>query len=343
MEKVMSKYLVTGGAGFIGSNLVQQLLNDGNQVVVVDDLSTGFLKYLPLDNALLTFLQIDITDWSALTKHAAYFKGVDGVFHLAACARIQPSIMQPGLTHDTNATGTLNILELMKMLEITDIVYSASSSYYGLKAKVPSFEDDPSDCQTPYSLSKYFGEYLCSTWSKVYGINSIRLRYFNVWGPRSPMNGPYAPVVLRFMKQALENTDITVVGDGSQRRDFTYITDVVAANIAAMSYMSNKFTSVDQTINIGTGRNYSILELANLVKDAVRSDYYKFTDSKIYESLVRPPDCNIVHVPERIGEAKLSLADNQKAKLFLKWEPKIRLEDKLSEVIEYVKGELKNG
>lgn len=327
----MSKFLVTGGAGFIGSNLVDKLLLDGHKVVVIDNLSTGFLRYLPLGNENLTFLNVDISDWNSLTKNAAYLKDVDTVFHLSACARIQPSIMQPGLTHDTNATGTLHILELMKVLNIKNIVYSASSSYYGLKTKLASFEDDPPDCQTPYAVSKYIGELYCSTWSKVYGINSIRLRYFNVWGPRSPMEGQYAPVVLRFMRQALQNEDITVIGDGSQRRDFTYISDVVNANILAANYMKDK-NKVDQTINIGTGRNYAILELANLVKDAVQSEY---------EFGYKP--CNIIHVPERIGEARLSLANNARAELILNWQPKIRLEDKLSEVIKYVQGELNNG
>jgi UDP-glucose 4-epimerase len=324
------KYLITGGAGFIGSHLTEALLKQGHKVVIVDNLSTGFLRYLPLDNSNLTFLNVDISDWTVLTKNAAYLKGVDCVFHLAACARIQPSIMQPGLTHDTNVTGTLNILELMKMLEIKNIVYSASSSYYGLKAKVPSFEDDPPDCQTPYAVSKFMGELYCSTWSKVYGINSVRLKYFNVWGPRSPMEGPYAPVVLRFMRQALENQDITVVGDGLQRRDFTYVSDVVAANIDAADYMNFSSVLVDQTFNVGTGVNYSILDLANYVKEVTQKNFPR-------------KSCNIVHVPKRIGESPLSLADNQKAKLMLGWEPKVRLEDKLEEVLFYVKGELENG
>lgn len=325
----MSKYLVTGCAGFIGSNLTDQLLKDGHKVIGIDNLSTGFLKYLPLDNENLTFLNIDIANWNQLTKHAAYLDEVDGVFHLAACARIQPSIMQPGLTHDTNVTGTLNILELMKLLGITDIVYSASSSKYGLKAKIPSVETDPVNCQTPYAVSKFMGELYCDTWSKVYRLNSIKLVYFNAWGLRSPMEGPYAPVVLRFMKQALQNQDITVVGDGFQRRDFTYVTDVVSANIAAMNYMSVR-SGVNETINVGTGVNYSILELANLVKDVTQKNVPRRT-------------CNVVHVSERIGEAKLSLADNSKAKLLLGWEPKVRLENKLEEVLNYVKGELENG
>lgn len=329
METKVSKFLITGCAGFIGSNLTDQLLKNGNQVVGIDNLLTGFEKYLQLDNPNLTFLKLDISDWNSLTKNAAYFKGVDCVFHLAACARIQPSIMQPGLTHDTNVTGTLNILELMKMLDITNIVYSASSSKYGLKANIPSFEDDPVQCQTPYAVSKFMGELYCETWSKVYGINSIRLVYFNAWGMRSPLHGPYAPVVNKFIRQALQGQNITVVGTGSQRRDFTHVSDVVAANIAAANYMIIK-NNVNQTLNIGTGKNYSIFELANMVKNIV--------DNKILNN-----ESKIVHVPERIGEAQLSLADNQKAKLFLGWEPKVRLEDKLEEVFYYVKGELENG
>ena len=299
--------------------MTERLLSDGHQVVVVDDLSTGFKEYVP-SHRNLKFLQLDISDLNSLVRNIGHFMNADGVFHFAACARIQPSIYEPLKTHDVNVTGTINILELMKFANIKNIVYSASSSYYGQKARIPSLETDSSDCQTPYSASKYMGEIYCSTWSKVYeNINSIRLRYFNVWGPRSPTEGQYAPVLSLFYRQALDNKPITVVGDGEQRRDFTHVLDVVEANVRAMDYMSRN-KNVDETFNIGTGKNYSIKDIAIMVQSNVLR----------YKPRLA---CQIVYVPERIGEAKLSLANNEKAKSLLGWTPKHSIESKLEELL----------
>ena len=324
------KYLVTGCAGFIGSHLTERLLQEGHEVVGIDNLSTGFEEYLPKKNENFTFLKLDIFDWNSLTKHINYFKDVKCVFHLAACARIQPSIYSPSLTHDTNVTGTINILEIMRALNINQIVYSASSSYYGLKANIPSKETDPCDCQTPYSASKYMGELYCSTWSKIYKINSIRLRYFNVWGPRSPTSGNYAPVISLFFRQALlEESPMTVVGDGQQRRDFTHVDDVVSANIAAHKYMLlNSQTCIDKVYNIGTGKNYSILDIANMVKSSVE-------ELKLQKHSFCKIKCNIVHISKRIGEAELSLADNSAAEKEIFWKPKESLQTMLSKLRDY--------
>lgn len=315
----MGKYIVTGGAGFIGSHITERLLAEGHEVLVVDNLSTGKLSHLP-DNKALTFLNVDIGDWTSLSKNFAYFKGARGVFHLAACARIQPSIYNPMLTHDTNVTGTFNILEMMRMCDIKNIVYSASSSYYGKNAKIPSSEIDPADCQTPYSVSKYMGELYCETWSKLHGVSAARLRYFNVYGPRSPLEGQYAPVIGLFFRQAFEGKEITVVGTGEQRRDFTYIEDVVNANVLAMTNLECREEGKNFLFNIGTGRNYSIRQLANMVFNACA------------QYGVNPP---IRNVPERIGEAQNSLANNQLAKSVIGWEPKHRLEDTVHTLAEY--------
>jgi len=316
----VSKYVVTGNAGFIGSHLTDRLLSDGHTVVGIDNLSTGFREYLP-KHPNFTFLELDITDWPALARHGTYFKGASCVFHLAAFARIQPSVFNPSLTHDTNVTGTLNVLELMRLVG-KNIVYSASSSYYGKKAVIPSRENDANDCQTPYSVSKYMGELLCSAWSKTYGINNARLRYFNVWGPRSPLSGPYSPIVSKFFRQALlDKSDMTVVGDGLQKRDFTYVDDVVDANIKAAAYLSSTPGQLDRALNIGTGKNYTILKLANMVNESViRADG-------------RP--ANIEHIPERVGEAQESRADNTEAERVLGWVPKYSLEQKIDELRDY--------
>jgi UDP-glucose 4-epimerase len=327
----MSKYIVTGGAGFIGSHIVERLVKDGHDVVVVDNLSTGFLEYLPSSfrnptpGQTCTFLKLDISDWNQLSKNFAYFKGARGVFHLAAVARIQPSIFNPSLTHDTNITGTFNILEMMRMCNIPNIVYSASSSYYGKDVAPPSKEHDPHDCQTPYAISKYMGELYCETWSKLHKINSIRLRYFNVYGPRSPLEGPYAPVIGLFFRQAYNGVPLTIVGDGSQSRDFTYVTDVVQANVSAMESFPDVLCGANKTYNIGTGRNYTIKHLAEMVIDAVKEHGVTAT---------------AVHVPERIGEAMTSLAGNERATQELFWSPKIELKQAVRILAEYYKNNL---
>lgn len=308
----MAKFLVTGGCGFIGSHLVQQLINDGHEVVVLDNLSTGFESYLP-KSSNVTFLNVDISNWGALSKTFAYFKNALGVFHFAAVARIQPSIYAPHLTHDSNVTGTLNILEMMRMCDVKNIVYSASSSYYGLKqTEIPSKETDLPDCQTPYAISKYMGELYCETWAKLYNLNVVRLRYFNVWGPRSPADGPYAPVISRFYNQARLGQDMTVIGDGTQRRDFTYVDDVVRANILAMKQSSSS-AGYSELFNIGTGTNYSILNIAQKIQKIIIGS-------------------RIVHVPPRIGEAKTSLADNTKAKEVLGWFPEVSFDEGLEKL-----------
>jgi UDP-glucose 4-epimerase len=230
----MSKYVVTGGCGFIGSHLVRALLERGDEVIVLDDLSTGFLEYLP-NHSNLTHIQIDLTHMGKLTKFLPLFQNTEGVFHLAAKARIQPSIQTPHITHDSNVNGIFNLLEFMRMARIKNIVYSASSSSYGRKAELPCREDTLMDCLNPYSLTKYVGELYCKTWGALYGMNSVSLRYFNVYGERSPLSGAYATVIGLFFRQALTNSPMTIVGDGEQRRDFTHVSDVVRANLLAMS------------------------------------------------------------------------------------------------------------
>ncbi len=288
--------LVTGGCGFIGSHVVEALLGQGSEVIVIDDESANeneeFYKF---DGA--TYHKLDICDDSTVTL----YKGVDIVFHLAARSRIQPTIGDPSGTFDVNVHGTSKVLNHAKNNGVKKVIYSSSSSCYGHKNKPPHHEDMPPDCLTPYSLSKKQGEELCKMFSDLYGLSTITLRYFNVYGPREPLKGQYAPVVGLFKRMKEAGETLTIVGDGEQRRDFTYIKDVVRANLMAAE--SKVYHGL---FNIGTGRNYSINQVADLIGG-----------KKIY-------------ISSRSGEARETMADISKATQILGWSPSYRLEDAIS-------------
>jgi len=315
------KFVVTGGAGFIGSHLVTRLLAEGHEVVVIDNLYAGFKEFIP-EHENVIHVNVDISNWPELSKKFSYFKGAEGIFHLAACARIQPSIHDPNITNDYNVTGTLNILQLMRMCGVPNIVYSGSSSYYGNGASVPCHEDDPGNPETPYAVTKHMGEEYCQTWSKLYGIKSAVLRYFNVYGRRSPLVGLYAPVVGLFFRQAIRKEDVTIVGDGEQRRDFTHVGDVVDANIRAMNLLSGpSWDEINgEVFNIGTGVNHSINEIAQMVQAKLKNNNV---------------NTKIVYVSQRSGEARETLANNKKAKKLLKWKPTIDLEEGVTDLASY--------
>ena len=288
--------LVTGGCGFIGSHVVEALLGQGSEVIVIDDESANeneeFYKF---DGA--TYHKLDICDDST----AALYDGVDIVFHLAARSRIQPTIGDPSGTFDVNVHGTSKVLNHAKNNGVKKVIYSSSSSCYGHKNKPPHHEDMAPDCLTPYSLSKKQGEELCKMFSDLYGLSTITLRYFNVYGPREPLKGQYAPVVGLFKRMKEAGETLTIVGDGEQRRDFTYIKDVVRANLMAAE--SKVYHGL---FNIGTGRNYSINEVADLIGG-----------KKTY-------------ILSRSGEARETMADISKATQILGWSPSYRLEDAIS-------------
>jgi UDP-glucose 4-epimerase len=221
--------LVTGGAGFIGSNLVDKLIELGHKVICIDNESAECHEQFYW-NPKANNYRYDICDYE---KIAHLFNGIDYVFHIASDARIQPAILNPRKSIESNAVGTANVIELSRINKVKRFIYSSTSSAYGKKAILPNIETQPSDPLTPYSTAKVFGENLARVYYNLYGLETVSLRYFNVYGDRQPLKGQYAPVIGLFLKQHEEGKPLTVVGDGSQRRDFTHISDVVEANILA--------------------------------------------------------------------------------------------------------------
>ena len=298
------KYTVTGGAGFIGSNLVDELIERGHEVVVVDNLVSGKEENI---NPKAKFILADINGCrlgthllsSCTDRVIEAIKGSDSIFHLAALARVQPSIDNPVKFHDTNVNGTLNVLMLARELGIKRVIYSSSSSAYGNATIFPTPETHPTDPMSPYGLQKLIGEQYCKVFSRCYDLETVCLRYFNVFGERQSLSGAYRLVMGIFAQQRLEGKPMTIVGDGEQRRDFTYVGDAVRANILASK--SNKVGSGD-IINIGNGDNRSVNQLADLIGG---------------------PRVNI----EARLEPSQTLADNRKAKELLGWEPSVSLED----------------
>ena len=293
----MKKAIVTGGAGFIGTNLVDELVSNGVDVTVIDNESSGCNEefyWNPKSNNYI----LDICDYDSIRP---LFKNIDVVFHVAAEARIQPTLENPILAAKTNFLGTCTVLQCAKEAGVKRVVYSSTSSAYGLKNDIPNLETMNKDCLNPYSVTKVGGEELCKMYTNLFGLETVFFRYFNVYGERQPIKGQYAPVIGIFLRQKSNGEPMTVVGDGEQRRDFTHVKDVVNANILAANLENKKV--VGELFNIGTGKNHSILE----IKDLISGDF--------------------VYIPERKGEARLTLANNKKAKTLLGWTPTVELED----------------
>jgi UDP-glucose 4-epimerase len=290
--------LVTGGAGFIGSNLVDKLIELGHKVICIDNESAECHEQFYW-NPQANNYKYDICDYE---KIAHLFNGIDYVFHVASDARIQPAILNPRKSIESNAVGTANVIELSRINKVKRFIYSSTSSAYGKKAILPNVETQPSDPLTPYSTAKVFGENLARVYYNLYGLETVSLRYFNVYGDRQPLKGQYAPVIGLFLKQNEEGKPLTVVGDGSQRRDFTHISDVVQANILA-SEIKDGFGEV---YNIGYGNNYSILDIANMISNDIK------------------------FIPSRVGEVQETLASNEKFKELTGWIPKVPLTEWLT-------------
>jgi UDP-glucose 4-epimerase len=285
------KSLVTGGAGFIGSNIVDKLLELGHEVVVIDNESSDAHESFYW-NPLAKNYKLDICDYEDIRP---LFENVNYVFHLAAEARIQPAILNPLKAVKTNSLGTATVLQCAREAGVKRVVYSSTSSAYGFNT-IPNKEDQLDDCLNPYSVSKVSGEKMCSMYTNLFNLETVILRYFNVYGPRQPMRGQYAPVVGIFKRQKDANESLTIVGDGEQRRDFTHVHDVVNANILAATEDIDS-SLLGTVFNIGSGKNYSINEIA-----------------KMYGH-------EMINIPPRIGESRETLANNDKAKNVLSWKP----------------------
>jgi UDP-glucose 4-epimerase len=306
--------LVTGGAGFIGSNLVDSLLHKGHNVIVIDNFSNG--KEKNISSALLGYpnscrlYKKDIRE----DLRGVFSQGIDCVFHLAALARVQPSIENPLEFDQVNTHGTLNLLHHCQLYDVKRFVFSSSSSVYGdppqdvLSGERGLNESiDQTAPLSPYGLQKLIGEEYCKLYSRIHGINTACLRYFNVYGERQSIEGAYKLVMGIFAEQMLNNDPLTVVGDGEQKRDFTYVGDVVEANILAGEYLKKDLGC--SIFNIGHGENRSVNEIA-----------------KLFGGLT-------INVPERI-EPKCTLANNDKARRLLHWKPTTQVEDWVPKWIE---------
>lgn len=301
------KALVTGGAGFIGSHLTACLLEHGHQVRSVDSLVTGRLANVAQfkEHPHFLFYKTDVTDKASLKP---IMDGVDWVFHLAGLADIVPSIEQPEAYYHNNVTGTFNVLEAARDAKVKRFLYAASASCYGIPNVFPTPESTPIQPQYPYALSKYLGEELVMHWAKVYHMPALSLRLFNVFGPRSRTTGAYGAVFGVFLAQKLGGKPFTVVGDGKQSRDFTFVSDVASAFLAAAESSCS-----GEAMNVGSGGHYSVNHLVTLLGGEV------------------------VYVPKRPGEPDCTFADISKIKRLLNWKPQVSFEDGVEVMLNHIK------
>lgn len=302
MKKIIKKekMVVTGGAGFIGSHIVDALVEKGYEVHVIDNVSNGKKENI---SKQAKFHKVDLVN---LNKILPIIKGAKFVFHLGALPRVQYSIENPVETTDVNVIGTMNVLIASHKGGVKRVIYSASSSAYGDQPKMPLVEGMPENPKSPYGLQKFVGELYCRVWSEVYGLETVSLRYFNVYGPRASAKGSYPLVIAAFLNMRKKGKPMTITGDGKQTRDFTHVRDVVSANLLASE---NPQVGKGEVFNIGAGRNISINRIAELIGGEA------------------------VHIPARL-EPKDTLADNSKAKKILGWTPKVSIEEGIAELKE---------
>ena len=306
------KYLVTGGAGFIGSNIVKELLAQGHVVRVLDSFATGKREnILPLmKNSLLTMIEGDLRSFHTVRSAV---KGVDYVLHQGALPSVPRSINDPITSNDVNILGTLNILEAAKEFGVKRVVCASSSSIYGNSETLPKVESMPINPMSPYALTKYAQERYCQIFFQLYGLETVSLRYFNVFGPNQDPTSQYSAVIPKFIKLIQQNKRPVIFGDGSQSRDFTYVENNVWANIAACTAAR----AAGEAINIACGERYTLIELVQMINEVLGKD-------------VEP-----IFEPDRPGDVKHSLAGIDKARDLLDYEVKVGFREGLRKTVEY--------
>lgn len=292
------KTLVTGGAGFIGSHLVERLLQKAHKVVVVDNFSNGSPKNLESvkSHPSLAVHRADVSDCKAIEP---FFEGVDAVYHLAALADIVPSIQRPAEYFKSNVDGTLEVMECARRAKVGRVLYTASSSCYGIPDRTPTSEEAQIRPQYPYALTKFLGEEIALHWGRVYKMNVNSVRLFNVYGPRARTNGTYGAVFKVFLPQRIHGAPYTIVGDGSQTRDFTYMSDVVDAMLTV-----NESSLRDEILNVGSGKTVSVNALVRLLGGG-----------------------ETIHLPKRPGEPDSTFADISRIQKKTGWKPKVSIEE----------------
>jgi nucleoside-diphosphate-sugar epimerase len=317
--KGMSKILVTGGAGFIGSNLTEALLERGHWVRVLDDFSTGKQQNLVFDKTYpsLEIVEGDIRDLPTCQKAV---QGMEYVFHQGALPSVQRSVEDPEGSNAVNVGGTLNVLLAARDHGVKRVIYAASSSVYGDTPTLPKHEEMPPNPLSPYALQKHVGEHYCRLFYQLYGLETISLRYFNIFGPKQDPNSLYSAVIPKFIDALLEGRPPIIFGDGEQSRDFTYIENVVQANLLAMSAEQLH----GEAVNIACGQRISLNQLLNVLKEILGSK-----QDPIYQE-------------PRKGDVKHSLADIRKAKEMIHYEPKVGIETGLKKTVDFFKNQKKS-
>jgi UDP-N-acetylglucosamine/UDP-N-acetyl-alpha-D-glucosaminouronate 4-epimerase len=304
-----SKYLVTGGAGFIGSHIVKRLVDDGAQVRVVDNLSTGQSCRLERVRSVIEFIQGDLAEEATARKAV---DGMDFVLHQAAVPSVQRSVSDPVTTNRANITATVNLLEACREANVRRFVFAASSSAYGDTEILPKHEDMEPNPLSPYALQKFVGERYCKLYSELYGLEAVSLRYFNVFGPAQDPHSEYSAVIPKFITRLLADQPVTVNGDGEQSRDFTYIDNVVEANLLAL----NASAAPGKMCNIGCGERITLNQLVALLEKQLGVK------------------AQVTYAPPKPGDVRHSLADIERARAILGYAPKIMVEEGLRRTIE---------
>jgi nucleoside-diphosphate-sugar epimerase len=306
-------YLVTGGAGFIGSHIAAALAGSGARVRVLDDLSTGHAENLDEVGGRVEFVRASLLDADALTRA---LEGVELVFHEAAIPSVPRSVENPQETHRACVEGTFALLVAARAAGVRRVVYAASSSAYGDQPTLPKVEDMPPQPLSPYAAAKLVGEYYCQVWTRTYGFETVSLRYFNVFGPRQDPGSPYSGVISRFIAALMSGERPVIYGDGEQSRDFTYISNVVDANLRA----AETARGVGEVLNVATGERSTLNRLLEVLK-----------------GITGKMDVEPEHREQRVGDVRHSLADITRARELLGYEPKVGLEEGLRKTIEWWK------